>query len=181
MTDPKTVVDYWFGSATSPAIDTRLWFSGQPEVDEAIREAFGPLVEQMLVGAHTDWEATPEGAVARLIVLDQFTRNVYRGSARMFAGDAESLRIAHGLDALGEALPLPFRVVAYLAMMHAEAITEVDRSVARFDALWRSPESRGVRRPIKALRRAALKHQRVLHRFGRYPASQRSASALHLR
>ena len=70
-----------------------LWFAGGATVDRQIRDRFGTLVHQALDGGLTDWEAKPLNRLALVLLLDQFTRNMFRGQARAFAGDARALRV----------------------------------------------------------------------------------------
>jgi uncharacterized protein (DUF924 family) len=117
----QQVLDFWFGE---PPGDTPRaeWFRKDPAFDAAIRTHFGVPVEQALAGGLADWDTTPEGALARIVVLDQFTRNIFRDTPRAFAGDALALAAAQGLVARGDdrrLLPLQ-RWFAYLPFEHAE-------------------------------------------------------------
>src|SRR5690606_20376934 len=101
-------------------------------------------IEAALAGRLDHWEeAGPESALALIIVLDQFTRNVFRDNARMFSGDARALAIARRLVDSGadrELAPVQ-RWFAYLPFEHAESLQEQDRSVALFDDLRAFPAS----------------------------------------
>ena len=105
-TDAIAVLDFWFGPPDDPG-HTRprpQWFQKDDAFDDQIRQRFGPLVERALVGGIDDWLASPVQplpALARVIVLDQFTRNALRGTARAFAGDAMALHAARALVASG--------------------------------------------------------------------------------
>ena len=91
---PQDVLDFWFGPA--PLATRREWFVKNAEFDETLRQRFGPLVEQALADA-LGWGGDAASLLAELIVLDQFTRNLFRGQARAFAGDARALAVALAL------------------------------------------------------------------------------------
>ncbi len=162
--NPAGVLEFWFGK---PAADAprEAWFRKDPAFDAGIRERFGAVIEAALAGRLGHWEAAgPESALALIIVLDQFTRNVFRDTARMFAGDAQALAIAHRLVESGADRQLePMqRWFAYLPFEHAESLPEQELSVELFDALRAFPASAGAYD-------WALSHRDVIRRFGRYP------------
>ena len=161
---PAAVLDFWFGK---PAVDAprEAWFRKDPAFDTEIGERFGATIEAALAGELDHWEAAgPEAALALLIVLDQFTRNVFRDTARMFAGDAQALAIAHRMVESGadERLEPMQRWFAYLPFEHAESLAEQELSVELFDALRAFPASAGAYD-------WALSHRDVIRRFGRFP------------
>src|SRR5688572_451248 len=88
----REVLDFWFGPAPHAVRDA--WFRKDDQFDAQIRERFGHDVAAALAGAFGDWCTTPRGALARVVVLDQFTRNIHRGSPLAFAGDAAALATA---------------------------------------------------------------------------------------
>lgn len=156
------VLAFWFGE---PPLAARAeWFRKDPDFDEAIRQRFGALVDAALAGTLPP----PQGAnpaLARLIVLDQFPRNLFRGQARAFAGDAQALALALALIDRGEdrALQPLQRWFVYLPLEHAEDAALQDRSVTLFAALAaQAPDMAG------ALDYAE-RHREVIHRFGRFP------------
>ncbi len=94
--NPADVLDFWFGVPGDPDYGkTRpLWFTKSDATDQLIRDRFGNTVEAALSGKIDDWGLTPRGTLASIIVLDQFTRNIFRDSPRSFAGDGQALRLA---------------------------------------------------------------------------------------
>src|SRR4051812_48264033 len=99
------VLDFWFGAQGSPDYGQvrDVWFRKDDAFDALIRERFGTVVAIAMAGGLGDWCTTARGALARVIVLDQFTRNIFRDTAQAFAGDARALAtaddaIARGLD-----------------------------------------------------------------------------------
>ncbi len=157
MDDPSkaaaAVVRFWRDAG--PA----RWFRKDDAFDERFRERFLALHERAAAGELDHQAAAPEGALALLILLDQFPRNAFRGSARMYATDAQAQRIARaalaqGLDAQ---VPLELRNFMYLPLMHAENAADQQLSVLKTAALGGEPQ------------RIALHHQDIIGRFGRFP------------
>jgi uncharacterized protein (DUF924 family) len=124
---------------------------------------FGALIESALRGECDAWSATPRGALAQIVLLDQFTRNVFRDTPRAFAGDARALAVAQALVDSGHdrALSLHERWFVYLPFEHAESLPLQDRSVALFTQL----AANGLVAPLAW----AVKHRDVIARFGRFP------------
>jgi len=172
--DASTVLDYWFGDALTLGWPSKsrsgLWFGGGKAQDEDIARRFGDQVGQALAGALTDWEASPLDRLALVILLDQFTRNVYRGSARAFAGDARSQALV--LDALAQEwdtqLPLGGAIFLYMPLMHGEDLALQDECVRRFKALLaRAPAQR--HEDLQGNLKFAEEHRDIIARFGRFP------------
>lgn len=162
--DAAEVIDFWFGS-TAPTQPREVWFRKDEAFDALIRARFGPRIEQALAGGLADWDATPHGALARVVVLDQFTRNVFRGSARAFAGDTLALAAARAAVARGDDRRLApvMRPFVYLPFEHAEDAAAQAESLRLFGAL-------AAAHPEQAdLLEWARRHAAVIERFGRYP------------
>jgi uncharacterized protein (DUF924 family) len=164
---PQDVLDFWFGPA--PLVERAEWFRKDAAFDAAIRDRFGGTIEAALTGQPgrgvEAWDATPPGALARIVVLDQFTRNAFRGTARAFAGDALALAAARALVERGDdrrLAPLE-RVFAYLPFEHAEDAAMQARSVALFGALAREVPA------LAGFEDYARRHAAVIDRFGRFP------------
>ncbi len=163
---PRDVLDFWFG--TADAFDAR-WFNGGQAFDREIGERFGATIDAALAGELDAWTATTDGALALIVVLDQFTRNVHRGTPRAFAGDARALALAQALIAGGadRALPPLRRWFVYLPLEHAEDLALQDACVARFEALL--AEAGAQREAIASALDYARRHRDVIARFGRFP------------
>ena len=162
----RAVLDFWFApeGAVLPADGRPEWFRKDDAFDDAIRARFGALIAEALAGGLGDWCATPRGALARVIVLDQFTRNAFRGTPQAFAGDARALAtakdaIARGFDV---ALSAHERRFLYMPFEHSESRDDQERSVALFEALARET---GFDDPVDW----AVRHADVIRRFGRFP------------
>jgi uncharacterized protein (DUF924 family) len=163
----QQVLNYWFGSLGSETDGQirSLWFQKSDATDAEIRERFGALIEQALAGELNAWNTTPLGRLALIIVLDQFTRNVFRASARAFSGDALALQAAMALleSADYEQLEPLQRWFVLMPLEHAEDHAMQQRSVAAFEALAAADP-----RLADALD-YARRHQEVIQRFGRFP------------
>ncbi len=163
----QAVLEFWFLPQQDPLHGGARaeWFRKNPAFDDAIRERFGSLVEQALAGDFMNWDGDGRGAVARILLLDQFPRNLFRDQAKAFAGDTLALAAAEALVASGadQNLPSVMRVFAYLPFEHGESLAAQARSLACFAALVRQwPEGAGYFDYAK-------RHQAVIERFGRFP------------
>ena len=158
----RAVLDFWFGAAPHAARD--LWFRKDTAFDDEIRSRFDDDVAAALAGAYGDWCTSPRGSLARVLLLDQFTRNLYRGTAKAFAGDAAALATANDAVMRGWDRELgPYeRWFLYMPYEHAEDLAMQERSLALFGAL--SAETGDT-----AALEWARKHADVIRRFGRYP------------
>jgi len=162
--DAHAVLQFWFGDA-SPAVSRAEWFRKSEAFDREIAQRFGPLIEQALRGELSSWQDKAETALAQVIVLDQFTRNVFRNTPRSFAGDPQALSAARAMLARGEdaALPPWQRFFIYMPLEHAEDLTAQDESVRRFTQLaTEAPDT-------QELLHYAKRHREVVARFGRFP------------
>lgn len=158
------VLHFWFGSPPAEAPRAE-WFRKDAAFDERIRVQFGGAVEAALAGGLRAWDATPTGALARIVVLDQFTRNLFRGTAKAFAGDALALAAAQAMVARGDDLWLSgvMRWFVYLPFEHSEDRAMQAESLRLFARLTAD-------HPALADGEVwAKKHEAVIARFGRYP------------
>jgi len=160
--EARAVLDFWFGPA--PHAARAEWFRKDPAFDATIRERFGVEMAQALAGGLGEWCGDAHGTLARVIVLDQFTRNAFRDTPRAFAGDARALATAeHAIERGYERNLDGFeRWFLYLPFEHAEDAEAQERSLALFRAL---AEETGDRSPLEW----AEKHAAIIRRFGRYP------------
>ncbi|MEX2518039.1 MAG: DUF924 family protein [Paracoccaceae bacterium] len=139
------------------------WYSVDEKVDRAICERFEDTWRAAKSGALEHWLLRPESALALLIVLDQFPRNMFRGCQRAFSSDPEALATAKKAISLGHDLhaPEPQRQFFYLPLMHSECLVDQDRCVRLI--LTRMPKS-----GLKTLPHARA-HRDVIRQFGRFP------------
>ena len=150
---PSDVVEFWIEAGP------RRWFSKNDRFDDKISERFGPLHHSAARREVDDWAGEPGGALALLLLLDQFPRNMYRGSGHAFATDPLARHFARAAVAAGfdRAVDPALRIFFYLPFMHSEALADQDISVTRGQPASESD-----------LRWAAL-HRDIIVRFGRFP------------
>ena len=153
--DAEAVLRFWFVE-----LEPRDWWRKDPELDQRIASRFGALLETAASGALAAWRGTARGRLAEIIVLDQFTRNIHRGSAEAFANDALALRLAEEAVATGAALELLVeeRRFFYMPYMHSE-------SAAVHETAMRLFATPGLEKNLDFERR----HKAVIDRFGRFP------------
>jgi uncharacterized protein (DUF924 family) len=171
---PQSILHFWFGddpanAATSPEC-ARLWWSKQPAVDEMMRERFGPLLPQVSSGALDSWASDPAGRLALILLADQFSRNIHRGTPEAFALDPVARRLAlegFAIGAFEGLLPIQ-RLFATLPLEHSESLADQDRCVALTRTLRDevSPTERG---PFDSFVDYAERHREIIRRFGRFP------------
>jgi uncharacterized protein (DUF924 family) len=166
----QEVLDFWFGAPGSATFgqNRREWFVKDASFDADIRTRFGEVIDQALSGGLKDWDAQgPQGVLARILVLDQFTRNAWRNTPQSFAGDALALAAATGLADSGadRALSPQQRVFAYLPFEHAEDAAMQARAVELFTQLAADHPGPGFEDNLDY----AHRHRGVIARFGRFP------------
>ena len=165
--EASTVLDFWFGAPGSSEFGSarKAWFMKDAAFDAAIRERFGALVERALRGELEVWGDEPRSSLAQILLLDQFTRNAFRGSARSFAGDARALAAASRMvgSRQDEALAPFMRAFVYLPYEHAEGLAMQDEAIRLFTKLVsEAPE-------LADMLDYAHRHREVIERFGRFP------------
>jgi uncharacterized protein (DUF924 family) len=134
----RAMLDCWFGAPGSATFgkDRKLWFARDAAFDAMLRERFGGLLEAAGQGALDAWAHTPLGALALVLLLDQFSRNIHRGTAHAFATDDHALRIARQMVANGSDLRLPglfHRAFAYMPFEHDESFDSQRESLRLFE------------------------------------------------
>lgn len=152
---PATIIEFWFEE-----ISPKQWWVKDAALDQEIERRFQSVHEAACRCELFEWRDTPEGRLAEIIVLDQFSRNIYRDTPRAFAQDALALALAQeairaGADAL---LPLAQRAFLYLPYMHSESAVIHQRAVALFSEA-------GLENNLAF----ELKHKAIIDRYGRYP------------
>jgi uncharacterized protein (DUF924 family) len=176
VSTPEKVLSYWFPEGINDADPETLrrqgqrWMAGGPEVDREITERFGDVLEQARRGELDHWAETPRGRLALIIMLDQFSRNVYRGSPLSYAQDEKALRLAlEGIDlGMDRELAAMVRFFFWLPLGHSEDLALHERSVSY-------AEEEAVNAPSHLRARAefgvsqAKAARDVIVRFGRQP------------
>lgn len=173
----QAVFDFWFQPGPGQPADAprREWFQKDDAIDREISRRFGALIEQALAGGLLEWDAEgPQAQLARILVLDQFTRNVHRGTPQSFAGDALALQAAQAMVDAGQDVALPplQRAFVYLPFEHAEDMAMQELAVALYTGMEneeRDVASAATLKGIAGMLDYALRHREVIRRFGRFP------------
>lgn len=172
----ERILDIWFGTldenGDSSAAQKKRWFSKDPNYDREIREEFASTYVNLALAPSTrpTWLAGPRGLLAGIIVLDQFSRNMFRDSPAMYSADDLARGLSYELIALGydRKLPVPMRVFSYMPLMHSERLPDQERCVELFEQL--SEELSGnQRKAILGNLDYAVQHRDIVARFGRFP------------
>ena len=158
MTEHQEILEFWFEE-----ISPQEQFMGGPELDERIRTRFGEMWEQAVSGRFREWLETPDGALALIILLDQFPRNMFRGSGKSFDSDALACECSAIAIESGHDMELPERkrLFIYMPYMHSESMEDQQRCVELIRD--RIPESGA----LNLLHARA--HRDIIGLFGRFP------------
>jgi uncharacterized protein (DUF924 family) len=153
--NPQSILDFWF-TELSP----KQHYAKDAALDDAIRSRFAATLEAAARCELWAWRSTAQGRLAEIVVLDQFSRNVYRDTAASFAQDPRALALAQELVASGQdrELPLEQRSFAYMPYMHSESALVHAQAVALFSQPG-----------MESSLRFMLRHKEIVDRFGRYP------------
>lgn len=159
----RAVLDFWF----SDSVAGERWFKSDAALDREIQEQFGTDVENAATGAYDSWPNDPEGALALLILLDQFPRNLFRGSAKAFASDRKAQDIAKAAVSRGfdQQVAPERRLFFYLPFEHAEDLALQERSVELITPLESA---------IPDVAFYAERHRALIRDFGRFPHRNRT-------
>jgi uncharacterized protein (DUF924 family) len=154
VASPASILVFWREAGPE------RWFKAAPAIDALVRECFLTTYEAAAAGRLANWEASAEDALALVIVLDQFPRNMFRGTARAFATDAQAREVARRAIERGfdRKIAMHERTFFYLPFEHSEELTDQEQSLALY-------ESTGDAESVKW----AQIHLDVIRRFGRFP------------
>jgi uncharacterized protein (DUF924 family) len=170
----ESILDYWFGDLDNhgmcPQAQHALWFQSRPVTDREISDRFGANIVRALDGELDHWYESDAGAIALLLLLDQFTRNTGRGTTRAFAGDPAALTLAKRMVQEGRDRKMPtiYRVFVYIPFEHAENLEAQEEGIALLAQLAGQCDP-GVQSAIENFHRYACAHRDVIARFGRFP------------
>eukprot|EP01035_Chromulina_nebulosa_P032628 gene32628-43603_t len=155
----EDLLGFWFAEG----MEAR-WFASTPEFDREILRRFGAVHQRAAAGGLDHWSASPEGALALILALDQFPRNMFRGTPRAFVSDAKALEISRAALAQGfdQARPPRERPFFYLPLSHSEAIADQDACVRLHEEL-----------NYEDYLDHAIQHRDIIARFGRFPHRNR--------
>lgn len=170
----EDILDFWFGEldelgCASPN-QRKLWWTKSDDFDETIRARFLEDYEVVVAGDRERWRTTPRGTLATIIVLDQFSRNIFRNTPKMFAADPLAREVCReGLDAgFDDELGFDERVFFYMPLEHSEAMEDQKRCHEVFSRLHdQAPES--LKGDADYYLDYVRQHREIIDRFGRYP------------
>lgn len=177
----NSVLEYWLGESykTDPKESTaaekmQLWFKGGPDVDKEIKEKFTSDIEKAASGELDSWNTGYNG-LAAVILMDQLTRNCFRGSARMYVLDSKAVAVAKAVHDDGSTKEFPpiHRLWLYMALMHTEIVADQELCVRRFKELLEEaqqiPGAEGVQNMLQQNVNYAQAHLDVVRKWGRFP------------
>jgi uncharacterized protein (DUF924 family) len=169
----KRILDFWFGSVEETVIPSenraRVWFGDNPQVDEEICSRFAQEHRDAAEGKLPQWEETAHGKLALILMLDQFSRHLFRNSAEAFDYDTRALEICmHGIGTVDHELSLIERVFYFFPLLHSERPEVQEVSVQCYNMLvsLALPETKVV---YDSFMRFANHHYSVIQQFGRFP------------
>lgn len=172
--DPEDVLAFWFGElddqGRAPQAQAKKWFTKNSEFDADVKARFAATHEAVNDGKCEAWLETPRGRLAYVIVLDQLSRNMFRGTADMFASDSRALRAAQGGIDKGDDKKLAgdARTFLYMPLMHSEDWLVQDRCVSLFEDM-REAAPPDERARLDSHVKYAIMHRDIIKRFGRFP------------
>lgn len=151
----EDILHFWYDEAGEAR-----WWKADPDFDAEIEKRFGALCTEAAAGGCAEWAESARGALALVILFDQFSRNIHRGTAAAFATDSAALDVARGAIASGldEELKLNERYFLYMPFMHAEDPAAQQECVRLFESIGSQSGAKYARG-----------HKRIIDRFGRYP------------
>lgn len=158
----RDILDFWFLPLEHPdhGKPREVWWSGPAEFDAEIRGRFSAAFEQAIDGAFDHWRHSPDGALALILLCDQFPRNMHRRSMHAFAGDAKALETAR--LALSRSYPAAFnlttRLFFFMPFQHSESLVDQELGCALFAAFDDEEKMKH-----------AIEHRDIVARFGRFP------------
>lgn len=170
----EAILDYWFGALASdvdfPLRRAKRWFGGGPAMDTDITERFASDLDAASAGRLDAWTDWPRGALALIILFDQFSRHIHRGSPRAFENDTRALGVClRGLErGADQALRPVERPFFYMPLVHAEDLVLQERALECFDRLVDAAPA-VLQRTLGVFRTYAARHGTIIQRFGRFP------------
>lgn len=172
--DPEDVLSFWFGEldadGRSDEAHTKRWFTKDEAFDRLLREKFGATHEAVSRGTCESWLDSARGRLAYVIVLDQFSRNMFRGSGESFAMDSRAREVVREGVRLGTDKQLAFeeRGFFYMPLVHSESIDDQDECVAAFSGFQQEVDEKLAKRLDNSLKFVHM-HRDIILRFGRFP------------
>jgi len=167
------VLDFWIGSLNNLGLANEeiqgYWFQSNKEFDQKITDSFGILLEDIKSGLYKEWLSDITSALAYVITLDQFSRNIHRGSAEAFAQDSLAVSVTLNFLSSSSQLPTHYRLFLYMPLMHSEQLTHHEQ----LDAILKSEIANSSDPEVlsfwKKAYKAAEAHRLIIEKFSRYP------------
>jgi len=168
------ILEFWFGRVEETIVPSeeraRVWFGDSLEVDAEVKSQFSSALQEAIDGKCSAWEETPRGRLALIIMLDQFSRHIYRDTSNAFAQDDYALGIcARGMENRQDhELSLIERVFYYFPLLHSEDLVNQERSVHAYQQLVELafPETQVI---YERFLEFATHHYRIIRQFARFP------------
>lgn len=170
----EEILSFWFGDLpddeTFPDEKAKMWFAGSKETDDLVKKLFGKDLKLAIEGKLDGWSGTARGALALILVLDQFSRHIYRDDAQSFAQDFKALEIClHGLARGDEKLHRPVeRSFFYMPLEHSEDLEIQSKSLHYFSRLAEESPA-AIQFPMVNAYDYAARHFNIIEKFGRFP------------
>jgi uncharacterized protein (DUF924 family) len=172
---PSAVLSFWYGEHEPLEkvcfSNSALWYKKDPDFDAQIRAQFEEDINRALRNEFDGWaDESQAHGVALVVLLDQFSRNMYRGTPRMFAYDSKALAVSMKLIEKGwdRSLPLPMRYSVYLPLMHSEDLAVQRRLLEMVETM--ATDAHDLQKPrVAEFKDFALKHLQIIEKFGRFP------------
>ncbi|SHG38836.1 DUF924 family protein [Cognatishimia maritima] len=157
MAGPEEILSFWLDE-----VEPKDWYVASDALDETIKERFLPDWEKAMKGGLGQWMTYPSGCLAYIILMDQFSRNMFRGDGRSFASDRRALAVAKSAIKKGWDLKIdqPARMFFYMPLMHSENLCDQDRCVRLIKDRLENAENNLLH---------ARAHREVIRMFGRFP------------
>ncbi len=171
MSTFQEILDFWFGTdEQNPMAKAAMWWKPDAALDEQIKQRFASEIHEAIQGKLDPWKASPEGTLAWIILLDQFSRNIFRNSHQAFSQDPLALTatlkaIERGDD---QKLGAIHRWFLYMPLMHSEDPNIHRRSLEIYTRLAESAPD-NFKEALKSAYDFAERHAKIIFRFGRYP------------
>jgi uncharacterized protein (DUF924 family) len=174
-TSPEDVIHFWLGDLSQPGADplakASAWWKKDDAFDREIRERFQGTLDRGVRGELRAWESSPRGRLALVLLYDQLSRNMFRGTARSFAQDALARDVAtKALDAGDERALAPIEAsFLFMPFMHAEDVAMQQRAVDGFTKLRDAAGDEKLRKNYESSVKFGAAHMKIIERFGRFP------------
>lgn len=179
MFDWPYILDYWFGELDENGLPgpeyRRFWFQASRRDDQVMTRRFFTMVLLASEEGLSHWRSEPGGALAEILLLDQFSRNIHRRSFMAFRNDPQALALARDGVEAGRDVPLPLiqRAFFYMPFQHSESLPAQKEGVALYDQLAHSAPQGPLRDLLESFHRSARQHHDIIERYGRFPHRNR--------